>query len=108
MSEHKTTTGIPRETAAALSYVLGPISGFVILILEKDDFIRLHAMQSIVVFGTLLALIWVMSATVILSVFVPLITLLCFGLWLLLMFKAVQGERFLVPVIGEFVQKLLK
>ena len=46
-----------RNIVAALSYVLGFITGIVILLVEKDDkFIRFHAMQSITVTGSLFLL----------------------------------------------------
>ena len=99
--------GLKKETAAALSYVLGPITGVIFLLLEKDPFVRFHAMQSIVVFGALVVLQWFFGATVILAVFAPLISLLGFVLWLYLIFQAAQGERWMVPYLGKISQKLL-
>lgn len=103
----ETSTGLKKETAAALSYVLGPITGVIMLVLEKDPFIRFHAMQSIVVFVALFALSWLLGVTVILSIFVPLVSLLGFVLWLVLIYKAMQGEKFSVPFLGKYVAKLL-
>ena len=34
-------TGLKKETAAALSYVLGPVTGVIFLVLEKDPFLVL-------------------------------------------------------------------
>lgn len=101
------STGLKKETAAALSYAIGPLTGILMLLLEKDSFVRFHAMQSIVVFGVLIVLQWVLSATVILSVLVPLTTIVGFVLWLVLMYKASQGERFSVPVLGKYAEKFL-
>lgn len=43
-----------RNTVAAISYVLGFVTGIVILMVEKDDkFIRFHAMQSTLATGAL-------------------------------------------------------
>ena len=43
--------GVSQNFAGALAYVLGWVSGFVILIVEKDSaYVRFHAVQSIVVF----------------------------------------------------------
>jgi len=36
--------GLKKETMGALSYVLGPVSGIVFLIISKDTFVRFHAM----------------------------------------------------------------
>ena len=68
----KSATGLDKNTAGALSYVLGPITGVIFLVLEKDSYVRFHAMQSIVVFVTLFVLQFVMSATIILLPLVPL------------------------------------
>lgn len=99
----KSGLGLPSNTAAALSYVLGWLTGIVFLLLEKDDkFVRFHAMQSIITFGviTLLSFIpvigWMLS---------PILMILAFVLWLLLIFKAYQGEKFKLPVIGDFAEK---
>lgn len=103
MEENKSGTGLPRNTAAALSYVLGWLSGIVFLLIEKDKFVRFHAMQSIVVFGILSVLyyfpfVWFLR---------PIIWLVGLALWLVLIFKAYQGEEFKLPVIGDLAGKLL-
>jgi len=101
-------TGLPKNTAAALSYVLGPITGVIFLVLEKDPFVRFHAMQSVVVFLVLFALQWVLGLTIILLPLVPLISLLAFVLWLLLIYKAWQGEEWEVPVLGKYARNFGK
>ena len=95
-------TGLPRNTAAALSYVLGWLTGIVFLLIEKDPFVRFHAMQSIVTFGLLTVLSFVPVIGWLLS---PLLMIVGFILWLVLIFKAYQGEEFKLPWIGEFAQK---
>ena len=101
----ETKIGLPRNTTAALSYVLFWLTGIVILLLEKDPFIRFHAMQSVVTFGILTILVmvpfigWVRS---------PLVMIVSFALWLVLIFKAYQGEEFKLPVIGDFAKKQLE
>lgn len=100
-------TGLKKETAAAIAYLVGPITGIVMLLLEKDEYVRFHAIQSIAVFGGLAVLQWVLGITVILSVLIPLTTLGGFVLWLVLIYKATQGEKFLVPVVGKYVLRLL-
>lgn len=100
-------TGLKKETAAAVAYLAGPITGVVMLLLEKDEYVRFHAIQSIVVFGGLFVVQWLLGITVILSVLIPLTTLAGFVLWLVLIYKATQGEKFLVPVVGKYVLKLV-
>lgn len=101
----KTGLGLPKNTAAALSYVLGWITGIVFLLVEKDPFVRFHAMQSIIVFGILTVINFIPLIGWILS---PLIMIVGFVLWLLLIYKAYQGEEFMLPVVGDFAKKQLK
>ena len=101
-------TGLPKNTAAALSYVLGPVTGVIFYLLDKNPFVRFHAMQSIVVFVVLFVLQWVFGLTIVLLPMVPLISILGFVLWLLLIYKAWQGEEWEVPVLGKYARKFLK
>ncbi|MFC1600691.1 DUF4870 domain-containing protein [Patescibacteria group bacterium] len=107
-SSGKSGTGLPKNTSAALSYVLGPVTGVVFYVLEKDPYVRFHAMQSIVVFVTLFVLQWVVGITIILLPIVPLISILSFVLWLLLIYKAWMGNEWEVPVLGAYARKFTK
>lgn len=100
-----TKTGLPKNTAAALAYLLGWLTGIIMLLVEKDKFVRFHAMQSILVFGGLTVLQIILGMTLILAVFVPLIWVLELVLWVVLMWKAYQGQEFVLPVVGEFAKK---
>lgn len=101
------TTGLSKEVAAALSYVLGPVTGVVFLLLEKDPFVRFHAMQSILVFGGLFVVQTLMAATIVLAALTPLLSLLGFIVWLVAIYKAWQGEKWEVPVVGQYVNQFL-
>jgi len=101
-------TGLPKNTAAALSYVLGPITGVIFLLLEKDPFVRFHAMQSIVVFIGLFIIQTVMTITIILVPLVPLVSIVGFILWLLLIYRAWQGKEWEVPVLGQYARRFVK
>jgi uncharacterized membrane protein len=103
----KSATGLSKNTAGALSYVLGPLTGVVFLILEKDSFVRFHAMQSIVVFVGLFALQWILGLTIILLPLVPVVGIVTFVLWLLLIYKAWQGDEWEVPFVGKIARQLL-
>ena len=107
MAAKKSGTGLDKNVAGALAYVLGPITGVVFLILEKDSFVKFHAVQSIVVFLGLFVLQSIMGMTIILLVFVPLVGIAGFVLWLLLIYKAWQGEEWEVPFLGKFVRQLV-
>ncbi len=106
--EKKGLTGLPKNTAAALSYVLLFISGIVFLILEKDSYVRFHAMQSIVVFGAIFILQWALAITIFLAPLSGLLTIVAFALWLILIYKAWKGEEWEVPYLGKFARKFVK
>lgn len=117
-AKEKTGTGLKKETSAALSYVLGFITGIIFLIIEKDPFVRFHAMQSIVVSLAFFVFSWILGIisvllglTVFLAWVGPLLSgVLMIGgfvLWLLLIYKAYQGEKWQVPYIGKFVERMV-
>lgn len=101
-------TGLPKNTAAALSYVLFTLTGIVFYVLEKDPYVRFHAMQSIVVFTSLFILQILLGLTFIFAFVVPLISILWFVLWLVLIYKAWQGEEWEVPLLGKYARKFAK
>ncbi len=101
---------MPRNTAAALSYVLGIITGVLFWAIRKtDEYVRFHAVQSI---G--LSVVWI-AGWVILTIvpivgwiILPFWGLLMFVFWLVCIVKAYQGEKFQVPVVGTLIQSLGK
>lgn len=108
MAVSKSTTGLKKETSGALAYVLGPITGVIFLIVEKDPFVRFHAMQSIVVLGGLIALQWVLLVTLFLGFLIPLVGIIWFISWLMLIYKAWQGDEWEYPVLGKYARQILK
>lgn len=100
-------TGLKKNTAGALSYVLGPVTGVIFLVLEKDPFVRFHAMQSIVLSILFMVIPWILGFTIILAILVPLVSILGIILWLLCIYKAWMGEEWEVPVIGKLARKLV-
>lgn len=101
-------TGLGKNTAAALSYVLGPITGIIFLILEKDKFVRFHAMQSIVFSVIAFILNMILGFTIILALVLPILWVVEFILWLVLIYKAWQGEQWEVPFIGKFARQMVE
>ncbi len=104
-----TSTGIEENIEALLAYLFGWISGLVFLLIEKkSDFAKFHAAQSIVVFGGL-------SILAIIFEFIPIIGKVLLGLtyilelvlWILLMIKAYQKEKFRVPIAADLADKLI-
>lgn len=105
----KTALGLERNVSAMLCYILGWVSGLVIILIEKeDDFVRFHAMQSIVTFGALSILSIGLGVMMSIGVFGSLIRIAAVALWILLMVKAYQGERYKLPVIGDMAEQWAK
>lgn len=100
-------TGLGKNTEAALSYVLGPISGVAFLVISKDKFVRFHAMQSIVFSVAGFILNMILGFTIILALVLPILWIVEFVLWLVLIYKAWQGELYELPVIGKFANQFL-
>lgn len=114
----KTSTGLEPNLAGALSYVLGPITGILFLVIEKESkFVRFHAMQSTVLGVAWIVLTYALSILAGVVAFVPVIGwiisilvsigmgLIGFILWLMLMWRAFQGQEWEVPVAGPLARK---
>lgn len=110
-----TSTGLEPNVAGLLCYILGWITGLIFFLIEKEnEFVRFHAKQSIVVFGAFSAvsilffiLGWIPYIGVLFFVLNVLIGILSLVLWVMLMVKAYQGERYKLPWAGDFAEKHL-
>jgi len=103
----KTSTELEENVAGLLCYVLFWVSGIIFLILEPEKkFIRFHAMQSIIVFGLLniagVVLRWIPWAGTFLS---GVVAGIAFILWVVLMVKAYQGEKYKLYWAGDQAEK---
>jgi uncharacterized membrane protein len=105
--------GMAENVAALLCYVLGWVTGIIFFLIDKRPFVRFHAAQSIVVFGGLHVLEIVLGIFFFRAGFMmmggygafgmgsalySLISLVAFILWILLMVKAYQHQKFEVPI----------
>ena len=108
----ETSTGLEQNLAGLLCYVLAWLTGLIFILLEKEnDFVRFHAMQSIVAFGVLtvagIALVvlgYIPYIGILFDILGWLLLVLGLAIWILLMFKASQGERYRLPWAGDFAQ----
>lgn len=105
-------SGMAENVAGTLCYLLGWVTGLIFYFIDKRPFVRFHAAQSIVTFGGLhilnIVLGIVFGAGMMLhggagafglgSALFSLIGLVSFVLWILLMVKAYQHEKFEVPI----------
>ena len=112
----KTSLGLEENFEAALCYLFFWISGlFFYFVEDKNKFIRFHAMQSILVFLPLMILAWIFGGFFgVLSYgpgwnFFAWISWFFWGLvfimWLVLMVKAYQMQRFKLPIVGDIAEK---
>jgi uncharacterized membrane protein len=106
------------NVASALCYFFGWLSGVLFLVLapyNTNKTIRFHAFQSIF-FNIAVIALWIVMAIVgailgHIPVLGPILMLLIygvmgfFGLWLFLMYKAYNKEKFVIPVIGPLAEK---
>ena len=114
------SSAMSSNVAAALSYVLGFITGIIFLVLEPykhDRFVRFHAMQSIFYSAACIvfSIAWSILVNIVMSitlwmaaVLTPLGLLLSLGFfvfWLYLMYQAYNNKEFRIPIIGALAAK---
>ena len=105
--EIKTSSGMNQNVAGLLCYLAGWITGLIFFLIEKENrFVRFHAMQSIITFGSLSVLFIVIGFMPFVNlILVPILAILQVILWIILMVKAYQGELFKLPMIGDIAEK---
>jgi uncharacterized membrane protein len=119
-SSSSSSTGLEPRTASALAYLAGPFSGVLILLAESaNDHVRFHAWQSIVGLGGLglavlasyilaFAALFVSATAVSLMIGVAYVIWLVLAIvWALCLWKAWSGERWKLPLAGDYAERLL-
>ncbi len=114
-----TQSGLDENVAGLLCYVAGWITGLVFFLIDKRPYVRFHAAQSIVVFGALhvvsIMLSWFFGVGFFMGgwtgfsmglFLAGVINLVAVILWVVLMVKAYQGQRFQVPIAAGIAQGL--
>lgn len=105
--------GLTDNVASALCYALGLITGVLFLVLapyNQNKTIRFHAFQSIFmhVAAIIIWVVWIFVSIVsggLLGLISPLIWLGFFVLWLVVIIKAYQGQKLVLPIIGPLAEK---
>ena len=110
------------NVAAALCYLLGLVSGILFLLLtpySQNRTIRFHALQSIFLNVAWIAVFIALSVISMILLPIPFVGAILsmilhlganlgfFVLWLMLMYKAYNNERWVLPVIGPLAEKQL-
>ncbi len=103
----KTVMGIDENIEGLLCYVLGWVTGIVFLVLEKENkFVRFHAMQSLATFLAFFIILFIVGMIPLIGWFFHMIGWIIMAiLWLFLMYKAFKGERYKLPIVGDFAEK---
>lgn len=107
MHPDNSSTGLDPKVAGLLCYLGGFITGIIFLVLEKQSrFVKLHAVQSIVVsvilivlnilFGFIPIIGWILGL---------LLAPVAFILWIALMLLTLQGKLGKLPIIGDWSEQ---
>lgn len=105
--ESSSNTGLDPKLAGLLCYAFGWVSGLIFFLISPEDkYVRFHAIQSMFTFGTLSVLgsaanmFWYVGWSI-----SSLILLVGLVLWVILMVKAYQGEKYKLPFFGDLAEK---
>ena len=106
----KTSLGMDENVEGLLCYVLGWLTGIIFLVTEKKSkFVKFHAAQSLITFVGLTILILIFAWIPFVGwAIAAIIDIIGFILWILLMYKAYQGEKYKLPWVGDFAEKMVK
>ena len=96
-----------QNVAGLLCYLAGWITGLIFFLIEKENrFVRFHAMQSIITFGSLTVIFMILGFIPFVGwMLMPILAILQLILWIVLMVKAYQGQLFKLPMIGDMAEK---
>ena len=112
------TEGIQENVAGLLCYILGWVTGLIFLLIDKRPFVKFHAAQAIAmsigVIVLYIALAIFMGVLHVMHIFFlglliyPILWLALFLLWIFVMYKAYQHEKYKLPIIGNLVEGMVK
>lgn len=104
-----TSTGLSPNVAGLLCYVAGWISGIIFLVLEqRNRFVRFHAAQSIVTFGTITVAGIILGLIPVVGIaFSSIIGIIGFIVWIIMIVKASSGEWYKLPWAGDVAEKIV-
>lgn len=109
-----TSTGLDPKVAGLLTYLLGWVTGLVLLLIEKEHReVRFHAAQSILLSVTLIGAYLALSIVLM----IPVIGLLAlvgyavlglagFALWVYLLVQGYHLNHVRLPVLGEVAERM--
>ena len=103
------------NVAGAFAYVLGPLSGALLLMFsskvvkEREGFVRFHAVQSILTFvAAAVAQLALSSLPGVRNVLSVPFVIAVFLLWAMLIVRALAGQTYKLPLVGEIAAEQLR
>jgi uncharacterized membrane protein len=113
------STGLDPDFAAALSYLAGPFSGILILLVERSNrFVRFHAWQAVLGLGGLgllaIGALFFSFLTLLISPLLftvmyrlsEIVALVWVAAWVWCLVKAFTGHAWTMPVAGRYAERL--
>jgi uncharacterized membrane protein len=98
---------LPENVRGAMCYILGFVTGVIFLLIDKSPFVRFHAVQSILTFSTIAAMVIILP--VLPGGFILSRAVMAFSiiLWAFCIVKASKGEIFKLPFFGDIAEEQL-
>jgi uncharacterized membrane protein len=99
----RSSTGLDENVAGFFCYLLGFITGIVFLVVEKESrFVKFHARQSTITFLGLFVISFIVGWIPVIGILILIFSLI---LWLILMVKALRGEKYMLPIVGKLADE---
>jgi uncharacterized membrane protein len=118
-----TSTGLSARTAALLSYALGWFSGLILFVIErKNSFVRFAAAQSVVFFGTMTIIYFlvriiggILGAIPLLGLIInpifglvaAIIWIFTFLVWVFLLIQSYRGKTVRLPIFSTYADSMV-
>jgi len=112
------TEWLQENVAGLLCYILGWVTGLIFLLIDKRPFVKFHAAQSIamsigvivlyIALAIFMGVLHVMHIFFLCLLIYPILWLALFLLWIFVMYKAYQHEKYRLPIIGNLVEGMVK
>jgi uncharacterized membrane protein len=99
----RSSTGLEENVAGFLCYLLWFVTGIVFLLVERESrFVKFHAKQSTIAFLIIFLILLIIGWIPVIGTLAWILSLI---LWVFLMIKALQGKRYLLPIVGKLVEE---
>jgi|SRR5699024_9798285 len=110
-NQNGSSLNLDENVSGLLCYLGTFITGIIFVILEKkSQFVRFHALQSIVLFGGLYILYLIVGIFPVLvgGLLRMFISVAVLVLWIVLMVKTYQKDTIKLPVVGDIAESFMK